>query len=87
MIPKTIKIDELICFRELKPGVQRKNHKLTDHIDYNEPTIPCLGHWIHTVDGSDYDCDYEHAGYFGCEDCIVNGGKYDPRMPQEEEDE
>jgi hypothetical protein len=47
--------------------------------EHNESPIPCLGHWVHTVDGSDYDCDYEYAGHFGCEDCIVNGGRYDPR--------
>lgn len=41
--------------------------------------IPCLGRWVHTIDGSDYDCDYENAGGFGCEDCIVNGGRMDPR--------
>jgi hypothetical protein len=43
------------------------------------PPIPCLGRWSHTVDGSDFDCEYDHAGGFGCEDCIVNGGNLDPR--------
>ena len=81
--------DEPVCVRELKPGVLREGHKLTDHVDYNKepPPIPCLGHWNHTVDGSEYDCDYEHAGHFGCEDCIVNGGRFDPRKPPEDENE
>jgi len=48
--------------------------------------IPCEGHWEHTMDGSEFDCDYEFAGNFGCEDCIVNGGKRDPRVPPVEED-
>jgi hypothetical protein len=43
------------------------------------PPIPCKGLWSHTVDGSDFDCEYPHAGAFGCEDCIVNDGRYDPR--------
>lgn len=43
------------------------------------PPIPCLGRWTHTTDGSDFDCDYKHAGKIGCEDCIVNGGAFDPR--------
>ena len=35
--PKSIKIDDRpVCYREIKPGVDRNNHKLTDHIDYNE---------------------------------------------------
>jgi hypothetical protein len=41
--------------------------------------IPCKGEWIHTVDGSDFDCSYKHSGEFGCEDCVVNGGHMDPR--------
>lgn len=28
-----------LCCRELKPGVSRENHKLTDHIDYSEEAI------------------------------------------------
>jgi hypothetical protein len=43
------------------------------------PPIPCLGRWTHTTDGSDFDCDYPKAGKIGCEDCIVNGGAFDPR--------
>jgi hypothetical protein len=45
----------------------------------NLSPIPCRGHWIHTQDGSDSDCGYEHSVGFGCEDCIVNGGRFDPR--------
>lgn len=41
--------------------------------------IPCLGYEIHTSDAHEYDCRYEYAGAFGCEDCIVNGGRMDPR--------
>jgi hypothetical protein len=45
-----------------------------------QPTpIPCKGYWTDTDAGREYDCDYEHAGLFGCEDCIVNNGPYDPR--------
>lgn len=43
------------------------------------PPIPCLGRWIHTTNGSDFDCDYPRAGKIGCGDCIVNGGEFDPR--------
>lgn len=38
--------------------------------------IPCLGsrdYW------GEFDCDYPHSGAFGCEDCVVNGGCFDPR--------
>jgi hypothetical protein len=41
--------------------------------------IPCLGYEINTPDCHDYDCEYPHAGVFGCEDCVVNGGRFDPR--------
>jgi len=41
--------------------------------------IPCLGHRCNTIDGYDYDCDYEFAGSFGCEDCLCNNGRFDPR--------
>lgn len=51
-----------------------------------ESTIPCLGRHIHSIDGDDYDCDYPHAGHFGCEDCVVNGGRRDPRVPPDEEE-
>lgn len=51
----------------------------------SEPTVPCLGHHIHSVNGDDFDCDYEHAPTF-CEDCVVNGGKVDPTKPREEEE-
>lgn len=43
------------------------------------PPIPCLGEWFHSVDGQYFDCRYDYAGTFGCEDCIVNDGKIDPR--------
>lgn len=41
--------------------------------------IPCRGYRISTPDSNDYDCDYANAGHFGCEDCVCNGGAYDPR--------
>lgn len=53
---------------------------------HKEPPIPCKGYRIHSVDGDDYDCEYDHAGEFGCEDCIVNGGPHDPRIGIQEED-
>lgn len=41
--------------------------------------IPCKGYEINTPDAHEFDCAYEHAGKFGCEDCVVNGGRFDPR--------
>jgi hypothetical protein len=41
--------------------------------------IPCKGYQINTPDQYDYDCEYAYAGTVTCDDCIVNGGKYDPR--------
>ena len=42
--------------------------------------ITCLGYKSgNPSDGYDYDCEYEYAGEFGCEDCICNGGRFDPR--------
>ncbi len=41
--------------------------------------VPCLGTSYDTDAGREFDCEYEHAGGFGCEDCIVNGGAMDPR--------
>jgi len=29
--------DGPFCFRELRPGVERIGHKLTDHVDYETP--------------------------------------------------
>ena len=41
----------------------------------------CAGYKTWTDYGWDFDCDYEYAGWFGCEDCIFggNGGNKDPR--------
>ena len=39
--------------------------------------VPCKGYVTHTPDASEYDCDY--ATGIACDDCIVNGGKLDPR--------
>ena len=39
--------------------------------------IPCLGFQNNGPDNYDYDCEY-YPGFF-CEDCILNGGNYDPR--------
>jgi len=41
--------------------------------------IPCLGRWTHTIDGSDFDCEYENAGNIECDECISTGGCGDPR--------
>lgn len=40
-----------------------------------------------TLDGKDYDCAYEYAGEITCEECIVNGGRYDPRRSRELQEE
>ena len=41
--------------------------------------IPCLGHREESyLEPSDYTCDYRH-GEIDCGDCIVNGGRIDPR--------
>lgn len=48
-----------------------------------EPPIPCKGYWTHTTNGEDFECEYGPAGAFGCEECIVNGGKKDPRGEDE----
>jgi len=44
-----------------------------------EPPIPCAGRRVNTTDGDDFDCDYEHAGSVTCDQCVVNGGRLDPR--------
>lgn len=40
--------DEPVCCRELKPGVARENHRLSDHVDYEERDVrgghDCLEH-------------------------------------------
>jgi hypothetical protein len=41
--------------------------------------ISCAGYWTHNMDGSEFDCEYEHAGEVLCENCVVNGGRMDPR--------
>lgn len=43
--------------------------------------IPCLGY--RDDYNGDYDCEYPHAGEFGCEDCICNDGRFDPRTGKE----
>lgn len=67
----------------MKDILQRLRYVLASISDADSmrpPSIPCRGRKIETVDwGVDYDCDYEHSGSFGCEDCLVNGGRYDPR--------
>jgi hypothetical protein len=32
--------------------------------------MSCKGYQISTSDGEDFDCEYEFAGEFGCEDCM-----------------
>lgn len=38
-----------------------------------------------SMDGTDYDCEYEFAGEVTCDDCMINGGKFDPRRPREDQ--
>lgn len=45
--------------------------------------IPCRGYWIHNSNSHDFDCEYPNSANFGCEDCICNGGKYDPKTGKE----
>jgi hypothetical protein len=35
------------------------------------------GHWLRSVGGDDFDCDYENA-WFSCDECTINGGAYSP---------
>ena len=49
----------------LQPALDRARAERAEALA-NPPPIPCLGRWSHTIDGSDFDCDYEHAGGFGC---------------------
>jgi len=54
-----------------------------------EPPFPCKGVKIETMDGTDYDCEYEFAGEYTCEECLLNGGVGDPRVlryPREDGD-
>lgn len=54
--------------------MQRLYHKV-----FEEPPFPCLGTKTETLDGTDYDCEYEYAGEITCDECQVNGGAFDPR--------
>ncbi len=41
-------------------------------------TFPCLGWSDHTIDtGETFECGYEPT--FACGECLVNGGRWDPR--------
>lgn len=40
------------------------------------PDVECKGYRDYW---GEFNCDYEHAGKFECDDCLVNGGRYDPR--------
>lgn len=42
--------------------------------------IKCKGYWTSsTYDGPpEFDCGYEKSADFGCEDCIINGGRMSP---------
>jgi len=53
----------------------------------------CLGHWVETVDGRDFDCGHEFAGEIDCSECMYgpcseHGGwkGYDPRRPRDGQD-
>jgi len=43
----------------------------------------CLGYWSYTIDGNEFDCEYEYAGEITCEHCIYGfcGGNCDPSKP------
>lgn len=43
------------------------------------PPIPCRLVVESTTNGRDVACDYAHGEDIICDDCIVNGGKFDPR--------
>ena len=62
-------------------GVFRHKRRVMapSRLDRESFKIPCLGRWTHTIDGSDFDCEYENAGNIECDDCISNGGCGDPR--------
>lgn len=47
-----------------------------------EPPFPCKLVKYESMDGTDYDCEYEFAGEITCEECQVNGGAFDPRQPR-----
>ena len=36
----------------------------------NQKRPGCRGRRIESLNGADYDCDYEFADEFGCEDCV-----------------
>ena len=41
--------------------------------------LKCLGHVCRCPgEPDDYDCGYAHAD-FGCEDCIITGGRFSPQ--------
>jgi len=47
---------------------------------------PCLGYWGgHPLDPPEFDCEYENSGEFGCEDCLVNGGRYNPETGKKDD--
>lgn len=47
----------------------------------------CLGNWVDTPNGRDFDCEYEFAGHISCENCIFGpfGGPKDPRVNPDDE--
>src|SRR5210317_960113 len=49
--------------------------------------FPCGGYRISTPDGDDFDCEYEFAGEITCDECLINGQDYDPRIGRSEERE
>jgi hypothetical protein len=40
----------------------------------------CLGYYDENSDGLEYDCLYPFASQNSCENCIANGGCFDPRI-------
>jgi len=63
--------------------IQQTNHKNKNLKPIDIPE--CKGYEIETLDGKEFDCEYENAPL--CEDCIINyfriGGIIDPRTGEQ----
>lgn len=44
--------------------------------------LVCKGMKYDTMNGQEFDCEYELSGNGTCDNCLVNGGKFDPRTGQ-----
>jgi len=76
--------DQPFCYiltsRDIGPSTYGQSRLLCQHL--KEPPFACKGTKTETLDGTDYDCEYEYAGEYTCEECQVNGGAFDPREPR-----